>query len=156
METIVMISRIGPWHRGHATPLCLLSDTNHPFAQAYSLLDNASGASTVSLYGGQLSAYCTPIMPIRPYLDGHRFDPETARLLGIAFETALQALRSWGVSDPPREAVAKALIDLAKGGERDPERLCNEALKACQGAIISAPTPLPPPDAPPRTPDSSS
>jgi hypothetical protein len=78
-------------------------------------------------------------MPIRPYLDGHRFDPETARLLGIAFETALQALRSWGVSDPPREAVAKALIDLAKGGERDPERLCNEALKACQGAIIGVP-----------------
>ena len=153
-----MISRIGPWHRGHATPLCLLkrSDTNHPSRRRTLLLDNAPGASTVSLYGRQLSAYCTPIMPIRPYLDSHRLDPETVRLLGIAFETALQALRSWGVFDPPREAVAKALIDLAKGGERDPERLCDEALKACQGAIISVPTPLPPPDAPPRTPDSSS
>jgi hypothetical protein len=66
------------------------------------------------------------------------------RLLGIAFETALQALRSWGVFDPPREA------DLAKGGERDPERLCEEALKACQGAIISVPNPPPPPASPPR------
>jgi hypothetical protein len=40
-------------------------------------------------------------------------------------EMALQALRSWGVFDPPREAIAKALIDLAKGCERDPERLCD-------------------------------
>jgi hypothetical protein len=92
-------------------------------------------------------------MPIRPYLDGHRLDPETVRLLGIAFETALQALRSWGVFDPPCEAIAKALIDLAKGGERDPERLCEGALKACQRAITSAPNPLPPPDALPELPD---
>ena len=28
----------------------------------------------------------TPIMPIRPYLDGHKFDPETIRVMGLAFE----------------------------------------------------------------------
>ena len=37
--------------------------------------------------------------------------------MGIAFETAIQALHNWGVVDPPRGAIAKALIDLAKAGE---------------------------------------
>jgi hypothetical protein len=83
-------------------------------------------------------------MPIRPYLDGQRFDAETRRLMGLAFESALQARRIWGVLDPPREAIAKAIIDLAKGGERDPERLCDAALKACQAAIVSDPSPPPP------------
>jgi hypothetical protein len=83
-------------------------------------------------------------MPIRPYLDGQRFDAETTRLTGLAFETAIQALRNWGDVDPPREAIAKAIVDLAKGGERDPERLCDAALKACQAAIVSDPIPPPP------------
>jgi hypothetical protein len=83
-------------------------------------------------------------MPIRPYLDGERFDVETTRLMGIAFETAIQALRNWGVLDPPREEIARAIIALAKGGERDADRLCDAALKACQPAIVSDPNPLPP------------
>ena len=81
---------------------------------------------------------------MRPYLEGQRFDAETTRLLGLAFETAIQALHTWGDLDPPREAIAKAIIELAKGGERDPERLCDGALKACQGAIVSDPSPPPP------------
>jgi hypothetical protein len=87
-------------------------------------------------------------MPIRPYLEGQRFDAETVRLMGLAFETAIQALRTWEVVEPPREAIAKAIIDLAKGGERDPERLCDAALRACQPAIVSDPSPLPPPASP--------
>jgi hypothetical protein len=31
-------------------------------------------------------------MPIRPYLDGHKFDGETIRQMGIAFELALASL----------------------------------------------------------------
>jgi hypothetical protein len=31
-------------------------------------------------------------MPIRAYLDGHKFDGETIRLMGIAFEMALASL----------------------------------------------------------------
>ena len=152
-----MISRIGPWHRGHATPLCLLkrSDTNHPSRRRTLCSTTRRVRQRFLFTAGNFRP--TASHHVHQALFGrHRLDPETVRLLGIAFETALQALRSWGVFDPPREAVAKALIDLAKGGERDPERLCDEALKACQGAIISVPTPLPPPDAPPRTPDSSS
>jgi hypothetical protein len=88
-------------------------------------------------------------MPIRQYLDGRGWIPETTRLLGIVFETAIQALRNRGVVDPPREAIARAIIGFAKAGERDPERLCDLALEACAKPIISDPVPPPqtsPPD----------
>jgi hypothetical protein len=88
-------------------------------------------------------------MPIRQYLQGHRFDAETVRLLGIAFEMAIVALQQGdGIVSPTREAVAQKIIELAKAGERDPERLCDGALKATQPmapVIISDPSPLPPP-----------
>ena len=97
-------------------------------------------------------------MPIRPYLQGHRFDAETVRLLGLAFEMALVALQhADGVVSPTRDSVAQKIIELAKAGERDPERLCDEALKATQPlapALISDPSPLPPPASPPVPPDS--
>jgi hypothetical protein len=90
-------------------------------------------------------------MPIRQYLEGERFDPETTRLLGIVFETAIQALHNRGVADPPREAIARAIIGFAKAGERDPERLCDLALEACAKPIISEPSPLPPQTSPPAS-----
>ena len=72
-------------------------------------------------------------MPIRHYLQGHRFDAETARLLGVAFEMALVPLqRADRVASPTRHGVAQKIIELAKAGERDPERLCDGALKATQ------------------------
>ena len=98
-----------------------------------------------------------PAMPIRHYLQGHRFDAETARLLGVAFEMALVALQhADGVIAPTRDAVAQKIIELAKAGERDPERLCDVALKATQPmapVIISDPSPLPPHASPPVLPD---
>ena len=99
-----------------------------------------------------------PAMPIRHYLQGHRFDAETARLLGGAFEMALVALQhADGVIAPTRDAVAQKIIELAKAGERDPERLCDVALKATQPmapVIISDPSPLPPHASLPVLPDS--
>jgi hypothetical protein len=88
-------------------------------------------------------------MPIRQYLDGERFDPETTRVLGVAFEFAVQALHNWGVDDPPREVIASAIIGYAKAGERDPERLCDLAVEACSKLIITDPSPLPPHASPP-------
>jgi hypothetical protein len=82
-------------------------------------------------------------MPIRQYLDGERFDPETTRLLGLAFEFTIQALHNWGVDDPPREAIARAIISYAKAGERDPEGLCDLAVEACSKPIITDSKPLP-------------
>ena len=74
-------------------------------------------------------------MPIRAYLDGQRFDDETTRLMGIAFELALASLRSSpGLEDPLRATLARDIIALAKAGERDPELLCEAALKAISPA----------------------
>ena len=99
-----------------------------------------------------------PAMPIRHYLQGHRFDAETARLMGVAFEMALVALQhADGVIAPTRDAVAQKIIEPAKAGERDPERLCDGALKATQPmapVLISDPSPLPPHASPLVLPDS--
>jgi hypothetical protein len=83
-------------------------------------------------------------MPIRTLLDGHRFDGETVHLMGIAFEMALASFRPVpDHADPVREAIARKIIELAKAGGRDPERLCIEALKGW-GLRFRAPSPLPP------------
>jgi hypothetical protein len=73
--------------------------------------------------------------------------------LGIAFEFAIQALYNWGVVDPPRDAIARAIIGFARAGERDPERLCDLAVEACSKSIVSDPIPLRPHAAPPVLPD---
>ena len=94
-------------------------------------------------------------MPIRPYLDGHKFDAEMVRLMGIAFEMALVVLaRTDGTISPTRDAVAKKIIELAKAGERQPGRLCDAALEALGVAKPSDPTPPPPPASPPVPPGS--
>ena len=65
-------------------------------------------------------------MPIRPFLPGsHSFDPEDIAKMSAA------ALRKLGLADrtdPATMAVAKLIIEFAKAGERDPERLCVLAL----------------------------
>jgi hypothetical protein len=67
-------------------------------------------------------------MPITPFLDG-AFDPEATRNMGIAFEMARTALRLAHRDDSVNAIVAKKIIELAKEGERDPQRLCEAALR---------------------------
>ena len=92
-------------------------------------------------------------MPIRPFLNGQTFDPETARLVGIAFETARAAIKRR--ADLSDEMIARTIIELAKAGERDVDVLCEAALNAPTGAV-SAPNPPPLPASPPEPPGSSS
>ena len=68
-------------------------------------------------------------MPIRPHLNGQKFDPETIRVMGIAFEMALIALRLADRGDLANEIIAQKIMELAKAGERDPERLCEGVLQ---------------------------
>jgi hypothetical protein len=68
-------------------------------------------------------------MLISQFLDGERFDEETRRVLGIAFEMTCIALRVGHSTDDVRQAVADKIIALAKAGERNPDRLCEEVLK---------------------------
>jgi hypothetical protein len=67
-------------------------------------------------------------MPIRPHLNGQKFDPETIRVMGLAFETARVALRLADRGDLANEVLAEKIVDLAKAGERDPERMCEGVL----------------------------
>jgi hypothetical protein len=68
-------------------------------------------------------------MPIRAHLDGQKFDSEAIRVMGIAFEMALVALRLNDREDLANDVIARKIIDLAKGGERDPECLCEGVLQ---------------------------
>jgi hypothetical protein len=63
----------------------------------------------------------SPAMPIRQFLNDERFDPETTRILGVAFEAARIALRLADRGDAFAPIVAKRIIELAKTGERNPD-----------------------------------
>ena len=67
-------------------------------------------------------------MTIRHYLSGERFDFETTRVLGVALEMARCALRPEERGDSTDAIIAKHIITLALGGERDADRLCDYAL----------------------------
>lgn len=53
-------------------------------------------------------------MPIRPHLHGQEFDPETLRVMGLAFEMALIALRLADRGDLANEILAHKIVELAK------------------------------------------
>ena len=67
-------------------------------------------------------------VPIRPHLNGQKFDAETIRVMGLAFEMALVALRLVDRGDLANEILAQKIMALARAGERDPERLCDGVL----------------------------
>ena len=75
-------------------------------------------------------------MPIGPFLNGERLDPETRRVLGIAFEMVCIALRTEGSDDFVKQAIATKIIDLARAGERNPDLLCEQVLKDIRGQEV--------------------
>jgi hypothetical protein len=72
-------------------------------------------------------------MPITPFLDGHKFDPETKHVLGVAFEMVCIGLRIGDCDDYVKQAIADKIINLATTGERNPDLLCEQALKEIRG-----------------------
>jgi len=88
----------------------------------------------------QLALSRTPLCPLDLILSGQTFDPETTRLMGIAFETSRAAVKRPG--DLTDEMIARTIIELAKAGERNVEVLCEAALNVPTGAV-SAPNPPP-------------
>jgi hypothetical protein len=68
-------------------------------------------------------------MPLTIYLDCYKPDPETKRVMGVAFELARVALRLADRDDPAIAILAKRIIALAKEGERNPDLLCERALR---------------------------
>jgi hypothetical protein len=69
-------------------------------------------------------------VPIRPFLEHDQFfGPEDIGGLSAAFEAALSKLGLVDRTAPATIAVAKLIIELAKRGERNPERLCALAVE---------------------------
>ena len=67
-------------------------------------------------------------MSITSYLlDDFDVDPETKRVLGVALEKTRVSL---GLADNFADGIiAKRIVELAKAGERNPDLLCERALK---------------------------
>jgi hypothetical protein len=68
-------------------------------------------------------------MPITEFLNGYDPDPETRRIMGLAFEMARVALRLADRRDLANEIIASRIVGLVRAGQRDPELLCDGVLK---------------------------
>ena len=64
------------------------------------------------------------------------FDPETVKVLCDAYDRACKSLHDRGQPYIVSEVMAQRIIALAKAGERDPDRLCDGALKALPNKAV--------------------
>ena len=95
---------------------------------AWSSVFHTAGVKYATLYVRRAIAGLD--VPIGTILkNDHSFGPEDIANLTAAFEAALARLALTDRKDPLMTAVAKAVIQLAKDGERDPERLRDGALR---------------------------
>jgi len=73
-------------------------------------------------------------VPIRLIIkNDHAFTPEEADILVAAFEETLRELQLVGREDPLTLLVAEHIVQLAKDGERDPNRLRELAIVTLAG-----------------------
>jgi hypothetical protein len=73
---------------------------------------------------------CGFAMPMTSFLGGQAFPAETLVSMGIAFDQACKTLGLADRSDSLTALVASKIIAAAQDGERDPDRLCAQALRA--------------------------
>ena len=57
------------------------------------------------------------------------FSPEDIARMTAAYDAALQLLRLVDRTDPVTEIVAKKIIDITRGGERDAAQICTRTIK---------------------------
>ena len=72
---------------------------------------------------------------ILPFIraDASAFDEYATHAMGEAFDAACAELHERNLSQLVREVIAERIIEAAKRGERDPQRLCSIALAAMRG-----------------------
>jgi hypothetical protein len=71
---------------------------------------------------------------IQPSLDGIEVDPETKRVLSAALEMTRASL---GLTDAfANGIIAKRISEIAETGERDPDLLCEGAVKKLRGHLF--------------------
>jgi len=69
---------------------------------------------------------------IVPFVTNGVFEPADIKVMSDAYSKAIENIHGFG--RPNRivgEIIAGRIIALTKGGERDPDRLCERALAAC-------------------------
>jgi hypothetical protein len=66
------------------------------------------------------------------------FDPDATRTLGLAFDKACALLGKHPQPTAVRVAIAKSIVEAAKRGERDTDRLRDAGLAAAQGYVVGA------------------
>jgi hypothetical protein len=62
-------------------------------------------------------------------LQGAAFDDRAVAAIMTAYDAVLRELGLVNRTDPCTEIIARKIIECARTGERDPERLCELALK---------------------------
>jgi hypothetical protein len=73
-------------------------------------------------------------MAFASYLGNCDVDAETNRVLDVALEMTRAAL---GLADDfANGIIARQIVELARAGERNPELLCDGALKELRGALF--------------------
>jgi hypothetical protein len=65
---------------------------------------------------------------IVPFLKDGSFDPETVHAMGDAFDKARKLLHDRGQPGVVQEIIAKRIIDVARTGERNADRMCKLVL----------------------------
>jgi hypothetical protein len=74
-------------------------------------------------------------MSVTPYLNEVDADPETKRVLAVALEMTRVSL---GLTDDLADGIiAKQIIEFVKAGERNPDLLCEAALKKLHEHLYS-------------------
>jgi hypothetical protein len=68
-------------------------------------------------------------MPIRSFLSGQPFDPETIASMSLALERVCKGLGLKNIDDAATRLVAEKIIELAQRGVRDPNALASMTLK---------------------------
>ena len=58
------------------------------------------------------------------------FDDAAIVAMAIAFDRACLSLQTFGIATTVREIIATRIVEAASQGERDPDRLHDQALKA--------------------------
>jgi hypothetical protein len=73
-------------------------------------------------------------MPIRPFLAGRAFEPETIAEMGAAFERACREMQLRDIDDIATQEVAQKIIELVQRGVAGTDALSSQAVKELTGA----------------------
>jgi hypothetical protein len=81
-------------------------------------------------------------MPITPFLKDQNFTPDLMRVVKVAFAMTRAALQHLADDHPAVTTAAKRIVELAKGGECNPDRLCEQALSEIGDPSFQQQSPL--------------